>query len=69
MTGDKVLFPRVKTMGVKNIAGDRNNSNEFLKKYYNQLTQDQIEKLYNLYKTDFEMFGYEEILPRVKSYH
>ena len=63
MTGDKVLFPRVKTMGVKNIAGDRNNSNEFLKKYYNQLTQDQIEKLYNLYKTDFEMLGFGDILP------
>ena len=34
-------------------------SSELVSKYFKQLTKIQIQRLYRVYKLDFEMFGYE----------
>ena len=31
---------------------------ELARKYFSQLSLDTVKKLYNIYKVDFEMFGY-----------
>lgn len=41
----------------KNI-GKGKNTTELMKKYYSMLTQRQIHEIYNLFKYDFELFGY-----------
>ena len=58
MTGD-FLFPKVKTMGSKDVSGERENSNKFLSEYFTQLTRDQILELYEMYKLDFIFFDYK----------
>ena len=57
MTGDWV-FPKVKTMGSKDVRGERENSNKFLSEYFNQLTREQVLELYEMYKLDFIFFDY-----------
>jgi hypothetical protein len=34
------------------------NTSELAREYFSQLYKDDVEKLYQLYKMDFEMFGY-----------
>ncbi|KAJ9588170.1 hypothetical protein L9F63_018462 [Diploptera punctata] len=43
---------------VLNKARDGRNTNDLIKKYYSQLTEQQLNRLYNIYGIDFEMFGY-----------
>ena len=64
MAGEKLVFPRVKTMGTRNVTGSRERSGSFMAQYYSQLTSKQIMGLYELYKTDFTLFDYsiEEFL-------
>ena len=56
--GKEFVFPRVKTMGAKNVTGSRERSGSFMAEYYGQLTNSQILGLYELYKTDFILFDY-----------
>lgn len=58
MTGDS-LFPKVKTMGTKDVSGERENSHKFLSEYFKQLTRDQMLELYEMYKLDFLLFDYK----------
>ena len=64
MAGKNLVFPRVKTMGTRNVTGSRERSGSFMAQYYSQLTKLQIMRLYELYKTDFILFDYniEEFL-------
>ena len=59
MEGEQFVFPRVKTMGTKNVTGARERSGSFAAQYYGQLTNNQIMRLYELYKTDFILFDYK----------
>lgn len=43
---------------ILNKARDGKNTNDLTKRYYSQLSEKQLRKLYNIYKLDFEMFGY-----------
>ncbi|PSN31927.1 hypothetical protein C0J52_21772 [Blattella germanica] len=43
---------------VLNKARDGKNTNDLVKKYYSQLSEQQLKKLFNIYGIDFEMFGY-----------
>ena len=58
MAGDQFVFPRVKTMGTKNVAGNKERSGAFISHYFGQLTNNQIIRLYQMYKTDFILFDY-----------
>ena len=58
MSGD-FLFPRVKTMGTKDVSGERENSKKFVSEYFSQLTRDQVLELYEMYKLDFIFFDYK----------
>ena len=60
MAGENLLFPRVKTMGTRNVTGSRERSGScsFMALYYSQLTREQIMGLHELYKTDFILFDY-----------
>ena len=58
MTGDS-LFPKVKTMGSKDVRGERENSNKFISEYFNMLTRDQVMELYEMYKLDFLLFDWK----------
>ena len=64
MAGEQFVFPRVKTMGTKNVTGNRERSGSFMAEYFGQLTNSKILGLYELYKTDFILFDYriEEFL-------
>ena len=57
--GKEFVFPRVKTMGTKNVTGNRERSGKFVAEYYGQLTNKQIMGLYEMYKTDFILFDYK----------
>ena len=43
---------------ILNKARDGKNTNDLIKKYYGQLTEQQLQKLCDIYGIDFEMFGY-----------
>jgi hypothetical protein len=43
---------------ILNKARDGKNTNDLIRKYYGQLTEQQLKKLYDIYGVDFEMFGY-----------
>lgn len=43
---------------ILNKARDGKNTNDLIKKYYGQLSEEQLRKLYDIYGVDFEMFGY-----------
>ena len=58
MAGENLVFPRVKTMGTRNVTGSRERSGSFMAQYYSQLSREQIMGLYELYKTDFILFDY-----------
>jgi hypothetical protein len=43
---------------ILNKARDGKNTNDLTKRYYGQLSVEQLKKLYNIYGLDFKMFGY-----------
>ena len=51
---ESVIFPRWEN--VNDNHGDEN----LVDKYFSMLDQEDIDKLYHIYKEDFEMLGYEE---------
>ena len=56
--GDQFLFPKVKTLGVESSAVGRENSHNFREEYFGQLTKTEVIQLYEMYKLDFQLFGY-----------
>ncbi|XP_023716367.1 uncharacterized protein LOC111869234 isoform X2 [Cryptotermes secundus] len=55
-----LMLPRHKDRPkmILNKARDGKNTNDLIRKYYGQLTEQQLKKLYDIYGIDFEMFGY-----------
>lgn len=58
MIGDDFAFPKVKTMGSKNVPNSKENSKGFLSKYFSQLSKVQVIRLYRMYLIDFILFDY-----------
>ena len=58
MLGEDYTFPRVKTMGTKDVDGGRETSNNFLSEYFSELSKEQVLELYDLYRLDFIFFDY-----------
>ena len=58
MIGDDFAFPKVKTMGSKNVPNSKENSKRFLSKYFSKLSKNQIVELYQMYRIDFLLFNY-----------
>ena len=44
---------------IKKLHSSKHKSNKMTQKYFSQLTKGQVNELYNMYKMDFEMFGYD----------